>query len=361
MREAGKTMSDFKALISENDKCREAYRDGISAYIQKLDQEGYEKRERFMCPDTYFSHIEEYRATFLQLLGVDKIRSNGAPATSLVRVAEDPVADIYRLTLYVTAEIPLFGLLFVPHDIEKAPLVIAQHGNGGTPELCADLNGPNKYSRMVRRAIERGAAVFAPQLLLWNFTAEKSHQRVHPIPYDRNIVDLLLKRHGMSITALEVKGIMDAITYLSDLPYVDADRIGMVGHSYGGYYTLHTMAADTRIKAGYTNACLNDRRVHYRSDWTYQDASSTFHDAEVAALCAPRKLAVTVGRADQFFDFSSAEAEGERARRYYAAAGCPQNFAFFPWEGDHSVPEAEDGFDFLFSALNTIPTVGETN
>ena len=354
-------MSDLRALISENDKCREAYRDGISAYIQRLDQEGYEKRERFMSPDTYFSHIEEYRAAYLQLLGVDKIRAGGAPAPSLVRVAEDTAADIYRLTLHVTAEIPMFGLLFVPHGVGKAPLVIAQHGNGGTPELCADLNGPNKYSRMVNRAVERGAVVFAPQLLLWNFTAEKPHQRVHPIPYDRNLADLLLKRHGISITALEVKGIMDAITYLSDLPYVDADKIGMVGHSYGGYYTLHTMAADTRIRVGYTNACFHDRCVHYFSDWCYQDGSSTFHDAEVAALCAPRRLAVSVGRADQFFKFSSAETEMDRARRYYAAAGCPQNLAFFPWEGDHSVPEAEDGFDFLFSAFQTTPAVGEAN
>ena len=144
----------------------------------------------------------------LQLLGVDKIRAGGAPAPSLVRVAEDTAADIYRLTLHVTAEIPMFGLLFVPHGVEKAPLVIAQHGNGGTPELCADLNGPNKYSRMVNRAVERGAVVFAPQLLLWNFTAEKPHQRMHPIPYDRNLTDLLLKRHGISITALDRKSVV---------------------------------------------------------------------------------------------------------------------------------------------------------
>ena len=181
-------MTDFRALISENDRCREAYRDGIREYVRKLDREGYEKRERFMPPDTYFSHIEEYRAAYLHLLGLDKIKSDGAPAPALVRVAEEKTVDIYRLNLHITAEIPLFGLLFVPRGIEKAPLVIAQHGNGGTPELCADLNGPNKYSHLVSRVVERGAVVFAPQLLLWNFTAEKPHQRLHPFPFNMDIL-----------------------------------------------------------------------------------------------------------------------------------------------------------------------------
>ena len=47
---------------------------------------------------------------------------------------------------------------------------------------------------------------------------------------------------------------MNAITYMCKKDYVNEDKIGMIGLSYGGYYTMHTMAADTRIKAGYSNA-----------------------------------------------------------------------------------------------------------
>ena len=172
------------------------------------------------------------------------------------------------------------------------------------------------------------------------------------LKFDRAFIDNALKRFGMSITALEIKGIMNAIDYLVTLPYVDAEKIGMTGLSYGGYFTLHTMAAEVRIKAGFSNACFNDRNVYPWCDWSYPNSGNTFHDAEIAALCAPRKLYVAVGKEDQVFDYKNALPEAERAKEYFKACGCPDNFAFQVWNGGHTVPDDECGFDFLFSAFN---------
>ena len=144
---------------------------------------------------------------------------------------------------------------------------------------------------------------------------------------------------------------MDLITYLSSHPAVDGERIGMVGLSYGGYFTLHTMAADVRIKAGYSNACFNDRNAYPWQDFTYPNTANCFHDAEVAALCAPRHLRVTVGKQDPVFTWESAAKEAERVGKYFAACGCPERFVFEAWEGGHTLPNEELGFDFLFSAL----------
>ena len=345
-------MIDREEMIRQNDECRKAYRDGIAAYIERLNSEGHQKREAFMPPASFFPHIEEYRQKYIRMLGLDRLESDSLPLPTLTLISEEEAVDIYRLTLAVTPEIPRFGLLFVPRGTKAAPLVIAQHGSGGTPELCADLHGPNKYAHMVRRALDRGAVVFAPQLLLWNHAAEKPHQRTHPLPFDRNHTDKDLKRFGSSITALEIRGIMNAITYLASLSFVDADKIGMVGHSYGGYFTLCTMAADTRIKAGFSGGVFNDRNRHCGFDWGYKDAANTFQDAEIAALCAPRKLFVTVGEKDELFNVSSAKEEAARAKRYFEGAGCPQNFAFSTWEGEHAFPDSDEGFAFLFSALS---------
>ncbi|MBO5755698.1 MAG: acetylxylan esterase [Clostridia bacterium] len=341
----------YKSIASEGDARRCAYRDGISDLLARLNREGYEKRDDFFPPKHFFERLETYREEYRRMLGLDLLEAETCAAPVMELVAEEESCCIYRLTVRVTAEVPMYALFFMPSGVEKAPLIVAQHGGGGTPELCADMIGKNNYNHMVRRLLARGAAVLAPQLLLWNYKEESETQRKHPIPYDRVKTDHELKRFGLSITALEIKGIMNAITYLSALPFVDEGKIGMTGISYGGYFALHTAAADPRIKAVYAMACFNDRNVYSWYDWCYKGSACTFQDAEVAALCAPRKLFVSLGKADAVFDYQPAIAEAERAKRYFEACGCSENFVFDLWNGGHTMRDDDLGVDFLLSAL----------
>ena len=113
------------------------------------------------------------------------------------------------------------------------------------------------------------------------------------------------------------------------------------------------MASDTRIKAAYASSFFNNRDKYVRfNDWCYKDSALLFQDAEAAALCAPRKLFVSVGKADNIFDYSYSIPEAERAKEYYAAAGCPDAISFCLWDGGHSILPSDEGYDFLFSALN---------
>ena len=342
---------DYKDIVSDGDKYRKNYIDGINEFILRKNQEGFNVRETFMQTENFPEKIEIYRKQYIEMLGIDKFDSTNLPEPTMTLVGNDEECSFYRVVVYVTKEIPFHGLLMVPNGIEKAQLIIAQHGGGGTPELCSDINGKNNYNNMVRRLIKRGAVVFAPQLLLWNVADEIETAPKHPIPFNRHNIDKELKRFGVSITALEIKGIMNAITYLSTLDIVDEEKIGMMGLSYGGYYTLHTMAADKRIKSGYANAAFNDRNVYSWSDWCYFNSANTFHDAEVAALCAPRKLYIAVGTEDQVFDYKTSIPEAKRVRKYYEAFNSENNFVFEVWEGGHTVSSTDEGYDFLFSAL----------
>lgn len=285
------------------------------------------------------------------MLGLDKIDQEKLPENSCVLSCEDGDTLIYRVTVFITREIPMYALLFVPKSIKKVPLVIVQHGGGGTPELCSDMNGRNNYNHLVRRVLKKGAAVLAPQLLLWNYGQPLEAQPAHPIEHNRRGADALLKRFGISVTALEIKGIMNFITYVSGFDFIDKDKLAMTGISYGGYFTLHTMAADTRIKAGYSNACFNDRNKYPWQDWCYLDSGNTFHDAEVAALCAPRKLYISVGKEDSVFSYESALSEARRAEKYFEKLNSKENFVFSLWEGGHTAPSSDEGIDFLFSAF----------
>lgn len=339
----------YQDIVKSGDTARRAYAEGIDALIKRLDGEGYAKREAGMPVEDFSARLEEHRQRYIEMLGIDRLPTEGLPPPALARVGEDADAVIYRATVYITPEVPMQGLLFVPHGIERAPLVIAQHGGGGTPELCADMNGKNNYNHLVRRLLARGVNVFAPQLLLWNQSEALETQPSHPIPYSRVGVDKDLKRYGLSISALEIRGIMNAITFLSSLPFVEGDKVGMTGISYGGYFTLYTMAADTRIKAGFSNACFNDRNAYPWADWSYPDSGNRFHDAEVAALCAPRRLFIAVGKEDSVFSYETALPEAERVGKYFEALGCPERFRFLLWEGGHTTPDSDEGIDFLLS------------
>jgi dipeptidyl-peptidase-4 len=58
----------------------------------------------------------------------------------------------------------------------------------------------------------------------------------------------------------ELEDITDAITWLKQKPYVDGSRIGMAGHSYGGYITSYAMTHSKLFAAGIAGAPVTDWR-----------------------------------------------------------------------------------------------------
>ena len=195
-------------------------------------------------------------------------------------------------------------------------------------------------------------AVFAPQLLLWNFDIETGEQKVDiDVAYDRSEIDRRLKHLGLSITGLEVFCIRRSIDYFCSLDYIDSERIGMMGLSYGGYFSLYTAAADTRIKSIYAAGFYNDRSQVGFEGWKYKNLLNTFCDAEVAALCAPRRLWLDVGRQDPVFDYAPSVNEGKRAENYYSRFNASDNFYFNLWDGGHSFDNSEKGFEFFFDGI----------
>ncbi len=341
----------WKEVPETADCYRLAYIEGIQKYIQRRNRECKQERKHFFSPEELKNNQETYRMHYKKMLGIDQFDKESSKLVQMYEVGADEVCRIYRLTVYITEEIPFYALLLIPHAASKPmPLVITQHGGGGTPELCSDFYGTNNYNHIVQRSLQRGAAVLAPQLLLWAQT-ESETMRAHPIPYNRHDVDIDLKRFGSSITALEISGIRKCLDYVCSLEEIAADKVAMAGLSYGGYFTLHTMAADTRIKAGYCAGVFNDRDLYNWSDWCYFQSAVTFQDAEVAALCAPRRLYVQVGMEDQVFDYRTAVLEAERVKDYYKILGEEENFVFDVWEGGHTISLHNKGYDFIFDKL----------
>jgi dipeptidyl aminopeptidase/acylaminoacyl peptidase len=78
----------------------------------------------------------------------------------------------------------------------------------------------------VREAVERGYVVICPEYRGSTGYGEKHH----------NAID-----YG----GYEIDDVMSAVDYLKTLPYVDPERLGIMGWSHGGYITLFSVFRDT--------------------------------------------------------------------------------------------------------------------
>lgn len=294
----------FREDISVSKKYKEAYVKEIKEIIEQREKDAVHARNQY-CKDI-FKNPEFFRNDLKAMFGwpLTERKEKNIPVIKAEKLTKDADGSIIRISVEVTEGLFITGLLF-KKDEEKRPLVIAQHGALGTPELVGNLYGDTaNYNHMIERMLSFDVNVFSPQLLLWNSSYEVETERVD--------LDAKLKRVGSSITALEVYGIMRILDYLETQPFVG--NIGMIGLSYGGFYTLFTAALDTRIKSAVSCSFFNTIKNHARVDWTWFQSAYMFADAEVACLIYPRKLCLEVGIQDETFDIVGARAEISRLR-----------------------------------------------
>ena len=166
---------------------------------------------------------------------------------------------------------------------------------------------------------------FAPQLLLWN-------REKYGVQFDRVNIDARLKRVGSSITAVELYGLMRILDYFESKDNVS--NFGMVGLSYGGFYTLFLSAIDKRIRSAISCSFFNTRDQIPWSDWTWFGSAEKFDDAEIACLVYPRKLCIEIGTNDQLFDVTYGVKSYERVLELCKDVGTDW-VSFITFEGTH--------------------------
>ena len=277
---------------------KQNYADGIERIIESRQKDA--ARVRAAYTKSIFEEAPRYREELKAMLGwpLSGHTSDALPSVVTEKLAEEETHSIYRMQVEILDGLTMSGLFFRAKVSEKAPLVIVQHGGLGTPEHISGFYGSTtNYNDMLERVIRHGVHAFAPQLLLWN---EK-----YGVPFDRRAIDARLKRVGSSITAIEIYGIIRILDYFETQDYVS--RFGMVGLSYGGFYTLFTAAVDTRILSAVSCSFFNTRDRVGWSDWVWQSSAEKFDDAEIACLVYPRRLWLGVGNADELFEAKYAE------------------------------------------------------
>lgn len=321
---------------------RKTYQEGLNRLLESLREDAQKKRDSFMREVQ--AQPDRFRETVRQALGWPLTEERCGSAQSKMHfVAKDELAEIYRVQLEIQPDVWMYGILFLKDKTKKRPLIISQHGGLGTPEMCSGFFDSENYNNMTRRILQKDVNVFCPQLFLWD------QHRFGRLPADRLAFDNSLKHMGSSIAAVELDGLMKYIDWLSGLEWIDAERIGMIGLSYGGFYTLYLTALDMRIKAAVCSCYFNDKTHYNFNDWSWFNSANMFEDAEITSLIVPRKLWIQVADNDELFHVSSAKEEFKRAKELVGKAEDSLHLEVFP--GVHEFSRSDAGIDFVVKQL----------
>ncbi len=333
----------YSETIEVGNSYREEYAESLEKMIKNLQKKSDVERRLFF--EKIKSEPEKYRTEFKKMLGWPLTEcDNELPEVKSELVITEGEMNIYRLSILLPIGIKFYGMFFEHIGEKKLPLVVVQHGALGTPEACSGIlnTGSGNYNDMVMRVFNKDVNVFAPQLLLWD-------KKRYKVEYDRINIDARLKQIGSSITAVEIYGIMKTLDYFTTLDCVDAERMGMLGFSYGSFYTLCTTAIDVRIKAAFACSQYNNRYKYSWVDWTWKNSAKQFMDNEIACLVYPRYLGIYVGKDDPVFDCESACEEYEKLKNMI-----DKNWIDFGvFEGKHEFIKEDEKIDKFLDFLKS--------
>lgn len=299
----------------------------------------------YSSPEAYEKSAQRYRTAFCNSIGYPPpgfVPQGG----SFTQIGEDSIGTYYRVMIPVLPGVNCEGIFIIPKSLkanETAPLIISMHGGGGSPEVALFKGGAN-YHDMVRGGVKRGYVVFAPQHL---FSAEGFPKDV------RNRTDERLRLVGTSLTAVEIAKITRSLDVLLKRPEVDANRVAMVGLSYGGYYALVTPAVDTRIKVSVCSCYYGVQESRYErdelsipSDFKFPGRFTLFRDSDIAALICPRALQIQAGSKDGVDHRDGGKPLAPQSAAYYEKLNLADRFQHLIFEGGHEFHD-ESAWEFV--------------
>ena len=256
----------------------------------------------------------------------------------------------YEVALDIHDNVFAYGILLVPSNMkvgEKRPVVVCQHGLEGKPtDVCNPDKKTQYYNSFGAELARKGYIVFAPQNpYLGKDLFRELQRKANPL--------------GLSLFSFIVQQHQVTLDWLKTLPYVQPDKIGFYGLSYGGKTAMRVPAI---LKDYCLSICSGDFNewvgknvlVDYPGSymWTYEyemyefNLGQTFNYAEMAMLIAPRPFMVERGHSDGVGIDEMVGWEYAKVRRFYAFLGIPEKTEIEFFKGGHEI-NSKDTFAFL--------------
>ena len=293
-----------------------------------------------------------YRAKVLESLGRFPDRAELNPE---VVVETDYGTHLLQKVCYnVEPEERINAYLLLPKNLKaKNPAILASHQHAGEYYLGKSEPAGLSNNAMYHYGLDlclRGYVVLCPDHLGFEDRRPPEYQRVANKDLDgMNYERLLFCKYILNGSSLQAKYLSDlcrGVDFLQSLSFVDAERIGAIGHSLGGQETLWLTWYDARIKAAVSSCGFSQIRNIIRDGINHNFAMFThgfLQYGDIAALLcdlAPTPFLMTNGIEDPIFPLDGVRDIAAAAQKAYTEQGKADHFQSLLFEGGHSFPAA---------------------
>lgn len=267
---------------------------------------------------------------------------------------------IYEIELDVFDGLTAFGFLLVPKtlkDGQKLPAVVGQHGlevdaKMHIAEFSKDKEDDDQH--MITKLCSGNFVTFAPQGIF---------KLSHRFRFNQRQLNSL----GKNLFAVMTAQHKQIVKFLQTLPFVEKDKIGFYGCSYGGTTAMFVPPLIPGYKAVVCSANFNywnDKVAgttlpsSYMFNWEYEifdfDLANTFDHSDMARLIAPRPFMVERGHNDGVAWSENVAFEFGKVRYYYDMyLKMPDRAKIIFETGGHSPFVKPHALEFLKSSLNS--------
>ena len=328
---------------------------------QRFLREAASRRQQFFWDKTDTSSLTRWEETCTDAKAyfwdevIGRCPPPDVPANPRTRlIYNEPLWKGYEVVLDVWKDVFAYGILLLPNDLqpgEERPVVVCQHGLEGRPQDTADPRIESVYHSYAAQLADRGFVVYAPQNPYIGVDAFRVIQRkANPVKW--SLFSLIVRQHERTLD------------WLAEQPFVDADRIGFYGLSYGGKTAMRVPALLERYACSICSADFNEwivKNATYYSRYSYMftgeyempefDLGNTFNYGEMAGLIAPRPFMVERGHDDGVAPDEWVAHEFAVVRRLYVRLGIADRTEIEFFDGGHQI-NSDATFRFLHRHLN---------
>ncbi len=261
------------------------------------------------------------------------------------KVLETVKEDCYtrQLIEYASCGDKVSAFLLLPERLENNPAILINHQHNrehhlGKSEVCGLAGNP--LQAFGPELAKRGFVVLAPDSIC--FEARRKDPSVEGFDFWQHFDEMCYRIITGDYLMKKVLGdAMNGITLLSNLKFVDPQRIGTLGHSYGGNTVLFLSALDERIafSCASGSACTYENRMKNNVGIEMASVIPNFHgkyDIDDLVRCiAPRRLLIVSAEEDKYSKDASYIVE--RVSGAYKELDSLENLQHSRYSGGHAM------------------------
>ncbi len=305
----------------------------------------------FTSPEAYDRSAEWYRDYYREEI-MGRIRLPKLPLQPRSRIIhETSVYTCYEVVLDVLPDFMLYGYLLIPAGIpegEQRPMVVAQHGRGGTPRtgMSREQGGIPTYHAIGPSLVEKGYVVFLPQ---------------NPYTFEDRYRQLQRKANPLKLSLYSVIHAQyeQMFAWFKTLPQVDIARVAFIGQSYGGKTAVRVPPVMPEFCLAICTGDFNEGIIkmastlypfsfvfHNEYEIFEFDLGNTFNYSDLANLMAPRPFMAQRGHSDGVAWDEFVGYEYAFVRRAYMKLKLPERTEIDWFEGGHEI-DLESALQFF--------------